>query len=314
MMIAVCDGLGGAGSVPISVEGKTNSSAYNASRIVVEALEQYFSKPIGENTTSESLKKELKGCIQESLEKFAQKYIKSDKSMLKTKLVKGLPTTLAGMYVYPVEDGKRLKCFSFWAGDSRNYCISPSLGLQQLSRDDLKGNADALENLSSDSLMSNYVHLEGNYHINCEDFVFDEPVVLLSATDGCYDFIPSPMEFEYTVLGCLTESEKLEDFDDKFKQKLRSIPTGDDSTLVLTYLGFTSFIDLKNKISQREKYIDVDKIAKIKTYDNEIKRIDSQINDLVDESKRLKNELHSLKEKIWKEYREDYYKKLITKI
>ncbi len=93
---------------------------------------------------------ELKHAIGEDLNEYATRLHAGGGSRLKSRLIKTLPTTLAICWY----DLSRHEFTAVWAGDSRIYYFHHDIGLQQVTTDDLKSNADALENLTQDSPMA----------------------------------------------------------------------------------------------------------------------------------------------------------------
>ena len=90
-----------------------------------------------------------------------------------------------------------------WAGDSRVYLLTPVDGLSQLSEDDVDGEFDAMKALGQ-SNMNNNVTGEGidRFHLNYSEYKIpiQEGFILFAASDGCFDYIESPMQFEYKLL------------------------------------------------------------------------------------------------------------------
>lgn len=108
-------------------------------------------------------------------------------------MVRKFPTTLALAYAEKEEDA--IKIHLLWAGDSRVYLLDEK-GLAQLTRDDTDVE-DAFENLTNDGPMNNVLSSDGNYGINYKSVLLSTPTIVFAATDGCFGYIPTPMEFEY---------------------------------------------------------------------------------------------------------------------
>jgi len=98
----------------------------------------------------------------------------------------------------------------FWAGDSRAYLLDPRAGAQQLTTDDIKSGADAMRNLTDDSVMSNCISASADFHINHRAVELEAPFVVLCATDGCYGYLPSPMHFEQLLLSTMAAAKDKE--------------------------------------------------------------------------------------------------------
>ena len=84
----------------------------------------------------------------------------------------------------------------FWAGDSRAYVL-PADGARQLSTDDLRDPSDAMANLRRDSVVSNAMSADTDFHVNYRRVELKAPFLLVCATDGCFGYVPTPMHFEH---------------------------------------------------------------------------------------------------------------------
>ena len=84
----------------------------------------------------------------------------------------------------------------FWAGDSRAYVFDPD-GARQLSTDDLRDPGDALANLRHDSVVSNAMSADTEFHVSYRRVELQAPFLLVCATDGCFGYVPTPMHFEH---------------------------------------------------------------------------------------------------------------------
>jgi len=272
-ILAVYDGLGGAGSRPYQIGSKTFSGAYLASRLAMQVAEQTFvSKhyPFIEHTNSDS---------QDFFSNFLEKYLKTafqlkiaqldqQRSKLRSKLIKRLPTTIAGI-TFTIEEGRTMQenhyyTESFWAGDSRVYVWLPS-GLKQISQDNLSENLDAQENLQQDAPISNCINADDDFTLYSKKITFKEPIVLITATDGTFGYLPSPAHFEYYLLATLHHPSTCtaEDWKNILTLALENV-TGDDMSLCLLTLGYKNLeylkyasinrlIELKNKFIFSEK-------------------------------------------------------------
>jgi serine/threonine protein phosphatase PrpC len=58
-----------------------------------------------------------------------------------------------------------MACHVLWAGDSRAYVFEPA-GAHQLTTDDLRDPGDALANLRHDSVVSNAMSADTEFHVN----------------------------------------------------------------------------------------------------------------------------------------------------
>lgn len=218
MYSIVCDGLGGSGSTKHNiVDSETNAvvsrtSAYLGSRIVSSCVENYYTGNVKfienllfPNNNSfapiDIFVRDLKRKISEELETNVKNLGVEPPT---SKALKLFPTTLASS-IY-LERNRMLRILVIWAGDSRVYKLSPSRGLQLLSLDD----ADAAdESMNSASAMNNCISARNQFHLNYAVYDINEPCILFSCSDGCFDYIQSPLHLEWlllnTILDCMPE-------------------------------------------------------------------------------------------------------------
>jgi len=259
-ILAVYDGLGGAGSTPYQIGNKTFTGAYLASRLAMQVAEQTFVSK--HSPFIESIEPpELQGIIEyESFAGYLEKYLKRAfqlkiaqldqlRSKLRSKLIKRLPTTIAGI-TFSVGEGETTQenlyyTESFWAGDSRVYVWLPS-GLKQISEDNLSENLDAQENLQQDAPISNCINADDDFTLYNKKILFQEPIVLITATDGTFGYLPSPAHFEYYLLATLHHPSTCttEDWKNLLTLALENV-TGDDMSLCLLALGYKDLEYLK---------------------------------------------------------------------
>ena len=189
-IIGVFDGSGGSGAkVYPFFEG--HSGAYVASRVLAEVSRRWFS----------ALPDDLRACFGskevKKLKRWIDRYLKacselgSGKSMLKGNLMKEFPSTLSLVLIAPWKSNALVTEF-IWAGDSRGYILDSS-GLHQVTVDDI-ANTDALENLSEDAPMKNVISASHPYVLNRRTGIEQLPALIISATDGCFGYLRSPME------------------------------------------------------------------------------------------------------------------------
>jgi hypothetical protein len=132
-------------------------------------------------------------------------------------------------------DQPRWICHVFWAGDSRVYGFT-SQGMHQLSIDDLRDQGDAMANLERDSVISNAISADTDFRINHRQVVLDAPFLLVSATDGCFGYLPTPMHFEALLLRALDASTSEEDWSAAVQAEISAV-TGDDASMAAIAVG-----------------------------------------------------------------------------
>lgn len=85
---------------------------------------------------------------------------------------------------------------AIWAGDSRVYLLTPSKGLRLLSLDDADG---AAESMNSGTVMTNCVYA-GSFFLNYCVYTLREPGLVFCCSDGCFDYLRSPLHLEWLLL------------------------------------------------------------------------------------------------------------------
>ena len=278
-MIAVFDGLGGAGGSNItSPKGEINTHAYYGSRILRDCIVQLSNAQNKEVITDkDQLKKYVISFINDDLTNFRQK----DVAMLSKKPTK-LPTTFALTFINQFRE--ELKLDIMWAGDSRCFAMSPGQSLTTLTKDDTKDSESDSLNLKVDSPMINYVNAEGNFYINQNKIKLTGKNILIVATDGCFGYFPSPVHFEYSLLKTLSESTSIDTWQKKLTQDIVYI-TKDDATMSLLAFGWDNFLEIKDDfesdfISLKDNFI--------KPFETEEKRIEDLKQNLQDSENKLK--------------------------
>lgn len=297
----VFDGMGGAGGAEcISDYGESHTKAYVGSRIIRDTVEKHIktNPSLAFNPDfDESLVEVIKECYQAEKEK----YPPVSKGGLRSALIKEYPTTLAMTCVR--EEGKSYVIDSYWAGDSRNY-IWTAKGLFQITTDDVKGNIDPLQNLHEDAPMSNCVQADAPFTIHhkvIEGFSDYDQFVIISATDGCFGYYPSPMDFEKILIDSLKYSDNADKWNKKLSQAFEYV-TADDFSYSIAAFGFRNFKELKKTLngnSSLTKYFN-----KRKSYEDDVRRKMKLEESISKQKAILEEEIKGL----WSKYKESYLK------
>jgi serine/threonine protein phosphatase PrpC len=303
----VFDGLGGAGASVYNEDGVPRTGAFIGANLVKDVCEVFFTEILGGRRGDDFdggglhlLKKSINDALQERLKQHS-----ITPSKLRSSLIRTFPTTLA-LGLWDVEDD-HVNIISLWVGDSRVYAISPDIGLIQLTDDDLKMANDPMENIFKDSPMSNVIQADMDFQINVNEFSVKFPTVVLSSTDGCFGYFPTPMHFEDALLGSLLKSESISDWQENMAGIIRGV-TGDDfsmaaALIVPNGLSFESFKDL---FLTRHKYLQSEYIEGIQSLYDEISIL-KEVNDISEEVIREKEEcLKEEKFKLWLKYKKSY--------
>jgi len=249
-IFAVMDGCGGIGSrIYPEFEGKTG--AYLASRAAASGLMKWY---LDHNSNHRDIE-EIKNVIVSSLEAYNSKT--ETIRTIKGSMQKEFPTTLAGGIAFMDHDDY-LAVQIFWCGDSRMFSLDDE-GLKQWSSDDVYGQ-DAMSNIHNDGVLTNVISLSVPFEIHSRLLYPDRPQFMFSATDGCYEYLPSPMHFEYLLLDCLMKAKNQLSWEETVKDRLSEV-AADDCSISGILVGFQTFQELKNffynrYIHLREQYIE----------------------------------------------------------
>lgn len=193
-----------------------------------------------------------------------------------SKTLKDFPTTLASTIYYHYADGVTI--LAVWAGDSRVYVLTPKKGLQLLSLDDAQ---NAENEMNSTSEMTNCISAGNNFRLNYAFYEFNEPGIVFCCSDGCFDYLPSPLHFEWLILHTIYEHLPDSEGDKLGKALADSIcdnmyeTIGDDTTMAGIIVGIESSNQMKklfkNRLNESDKLaIDMhESITKLKQVQNE---------------------------------------------
>lgn len=241
VLISVFDGCGGIGSKRYNnYSGKTG--AYVASRAVCGGVKAWYESD-DENTDN------LKGYVKNALN-VCEAYADKEESRFIGSLGKAFPTTAA--IIKAEADGKKLRATCMWAGDSRCYALNAK-GLHQLSEDDVSGE-DALSNLSNDGVLTNFISASVPFEIRKKEFVVDMPCILFTATDGCFGYLSTPMEFEYLLTNLLMHSGSIGEWKELVYDNIANF-AGDDYSMSMAIFGYGDFGKIKADFDARNKYV-----------------------------------------------------------
>lgn len=256
-MLIVCDGLGGGGQNAYLIDGEKRTSAYLGSRKISIACQEYISAHYDEfceNMQNPAfLIAELKSYISNSLSQYVTE--KGLKNIVRGKSMQMLPSTLVAIVYKHHDDYTDALVVS--AGDSRAFVLTPDKGLQQISRDDVFDSVDAFEKSAT---MTNNIRQDGEFYINYGYFNLPSKCVLLVCTDGCFDYISTPMELEYRLEYSISKSgdlldPKLNNLGEYFGNVLVKSGLKDDCTMAGVILGYSDSENIKNLFLRRALHI-----------------------------------------------------------
>jgi serine/threonine protein phosphatase PrpC len=298
-LVGVFDGMGGAGGTVYDTPDGRHTGAYIASRFtrnVVERLMLELIKPEW-NLDGPATAAELHRVLASSLAaRLAE--LKAPETTLRSRLVKALPTTMALAVLQRTGPAaSAYACHLFWAGDSRAYVVEPEGGLRQLTTDDLRSGGDAMRNLTDDSVMSNCVSADTDFHVNHRQVELQAPFLLLCATDGCFAYVRSPMHFEHLLLSTLQGARDVPAWQRALEAAVTTI-TGDDAALALLGLG-ADLDGFKRLFKDRTAEVE-------RRYVDPLDQLDGQIGRAEQELAGLRGRRAELGAELWGVYKHDY--------
>ena len=236
-LVGVFDGMGGAGGTVYETPDGQRTGAYLASRIardVVEGRMLELLEPewnLNGPATAEDLRRSVRQALEERLAE-----LKAPPSRLRSKLLRALPTTMAVIALQRADrGGPDWVGHVFWAGDSRAYVLTLS-GIAQLSTDDLRDPGDALANLRRDSVVSNAMSADTDFHVSYRRVELQAPFLLVGATDGCFGYVPTPMHFEYLLVRALIGARSTQAWSSAVQAAIIPV-TGDDAAMGVLGVG-----------------------------------------------------------------------------
>ncbi len=236
-LAAVFDGMGGAGGTLYETSDGPRTGAYLASRIARKVVEQRMLDLLEPdwNLNGDAAATDLHLSVQRALvEELAE--LKAPPSGLRSRLLRALPTTMAMVALQRTQSGgSTWAAHVFWAGDSRAYVVEAA-GVRQLSADDLRDQNDAMRNLSRDSVVSNAMSADTEFHVNYRRVELEAPFLVVCATDGCFGYLPTPMHFEHLLLAELLGAGSANAWALALQQRIAAV-TGDDASMSVLGVG-----------------------------------------------------------------------------
>ena len=237
-LVAVFDGMGGAGGTVYETPDGPRTGAYLASRVAREVVEQRMVALLDPEwnldgaAAAQDLQRSVRSALQERLAE-----LNAPASGLRSRLLRALPTTmaLAGLQRHePSSD--RWTCHLLWAGDSRVYVFEPESGARQLTVDDIRDHGDAMANLREDSVVSNAMSADTAFTVHHRQVELTAPFLMIAATDGCFGYLPSPMHFEHLVLAALRDAPDIDTWSTSVRAAVSAV-AGDDAAMATLGVG-----------------------------------------------------------------------------
>lgn len=237
-LVAVFDGMGGAGGTAYQTPDGEYTGAYIASRVARDVVEERMLDLLDPewNLDGPAAAEDLRRSVRDALvERLAE--LKAPPSGLRSKLLRALPTTMALLALQRREpSGDEWACHVLWSGDSRAYVFQPSTGAHQLSIDDIRDRGDAMQNLREDSVVSNAMSADTDFVVHHRTVELKAPFIVVAATDGCFGYVRSPMHFERMMLTTLRDSSSTAAWSRALQEEITAV-TGDDAAMAVLGVG-----------------------------------------------------------------------------
>jgi hypothetical protein len=298
-LVAVFDGMGGAGGTVYQTPDGPRTGAYLAARVARDVVERRMRELLapGGHLDGPAAAEGLHRAVEEALlARLAE--LHAPRSALRSKLLRALPTTMAMAAVQrPEPDGRPWTCHLMWAGDSRIYALDPTGGAHQLTLDDIRDGGDAMANLREDSVVSNAMSADTPFDVHHREVQLTPPFLLIAATDGCFGYFPSPMHFERLMLATLQDASDVSAWSTAVQTQITAI-TGDDASMAV--LGAGADLDgFRNLFADRLSTLQQQWVGPLDELTAEIDDLEAQLSLLRDRQRQQTAEL-------WAAYKPDY--------
>ena len=297
-LLGVFDGMGGAGGTVYETPEGRRTGAYLASRIARDVVEQRMLDLLEPDwhLNGKAAARNLQHSVQQALKQRLQE-LNPAPSSLRSRLIRALPTTMAVVALQRTQPGGPTWAgHVFWAGDSRAY-VFESRGASQLSTDDLRDPGDALANLRRDSVVSNALSADTEFHINYRRVELRSPFLVVCATDGCFGYVRTPMHFEYLVLSHLLEARNTEAWSSALQAEIAAV-TGDDAAMSTLGVG-ADLKEFQKLFAPRVGELASDFIEPLDELSDAVTRAEQELRAL------QSRQLDEMTEK-WNRYKSDY--------
>ena len=297
-LLGVFDGMGGAGGTVYETPEGRRTGAYLASRIARDVVEQRMLDLLEPDwhLNGKAAARNLQHSVQQALKQRLQE-LNPAPSSLRSRLIRALPTTMAVVALQRTQPGGPTWAgHVFWAGDSRAY-VFESRGASQLSTDDLRDPGDALANLRRDSVVSNALSADTEFHINYRRVELRSPFLVVCATDGCFGYVRTPMHFEYLVLSHLLEARNTEAWSSALQAEIAAV-TGDDAAMSTLGVG-ADLNEFQKLFAPRVAELASDFIEPLNELSDAVTRAEQELRAL------QSRQLNEMTEK-WNRYKSDY--------
>jgi serine/threonine protein phosphatase PrpC len=279
-LVAVFDGMGGAGGTVYETADGPRTGAYLASRLARDVVEHRMMALLDPewNLNGEAAAQDLQRSVRSALRARLEE-LKAPASGLRSRLLRALPTTMAlGALQRYEPGGDRWTCHLLWAGDSRVYVFRPGSGAQQLTVDDIRDRGDAMANLREDSVVSNAMSADTDFVVHHRQVELTAPFLMVAATDGCFGYVPSPMHFEHLVLAALRGTRDTGGWSAAIQAAVSAV-TGDDAAMATLGVG-ADHDGFRALFARRTAELEQRWIAPLDDLDTELREQERKLQDL----------------------------------
>jgi serine/threonine protein phosphatase PrpC len=279
-LVAVFDGMGGAGGTVYETADGPRTGAYLASRLARDVVEHRMMALLDPewNLNGEAAAQDLQRSVRSALRARLEE-LKAPASGLRSRLLRALPTTMAlGALQRHEPGGDRWTCHLLWAGDSRVYVFRPGSGAQQLTVDDIRDRGDAMANLREDSVVSNAMSADTDFVVHHRQVELTAPFLMVAATDGCFGYVPSPMHFEHLVLAALRGTRDTGGWSAAIQAAVSAV-TGDDAAMATLGVG-ADHDGFRALFARRTAELEQRWIAPLDDLDTELREQERKLQDL----------------------------------
>lgn len=258
LLMGVFDGCGGSGA-KVYPQFESQTGARVASRTLAKAVQEWFTDkeaPQKSEGKTEEEVQEPETQTEEKLHKMMKEKLAECQMATQTgqlllgSLKKEFPST---MVFFTVSEEETAHAEFFWCGDSRGYVLDAD-GLHQVTTDDVAV-TDAMKNLREDAPMTNVANASVPFVVHRKSTELKKESLLIAATDGCFGYLTSPMEFEKLLLRTMAVSEDMEQWKAELEGQIQKV-AGDDFTVAIWNGMFESFQKMKDSLHQRLAYME----------------------------------------------------------
>lgn len=298
-LVAVFDGMGGAGGTVYETPDGPRTGAYLASRVARDVVEERMLALLDPEwnldgpAAARDLRRSVKGALADTLRE-----LNAPASGLRSRLLRALPTTMALMALQRREPREgHWAGHVFWSGDSRVYVLDPATGAHQLTRDDLRDRGDALANLRQDSVVSNAMSADVDFVVHHHQVELAAPFLAVAATDGCFGYLRTPIHFEHLVLSSLRDSTEAGSWSRLLQQRIAAI-TGDDAAMAVLGVG-ADHGEFRQLFAARTAEIEQRCVAPLDELESEVGRAEQAVAE-------ARSRHAALQTSLWAAYKPEY--------